>query len=234
MKTVKMIGTSVLIVSFLMVGICHGQSAAEQNYDKGVEYASQGLFKEAKEEFEKTLKVDPLFDPAKNLLRFIEDLTAKRIEEKAAIHFFKGIACHNKRQSDRAIFHYTKAIEIDPRFADAYINRGLAYDSKGQFDQAISDYNKAIELNPRDADAYYHRGNTYRRKDQYEQAVFNYNKAIEINPRDAYAYYNRGIAYFYIKEYDNAWSDVNKAQALGCQINPGFLTDLREASDRER
>ncbi|MHA2315701.1 MAG: tetratricopeptide repeat protein [Candidatus Hermodarchaeia archaeon] len=56
-----------------------------------------------------------------------------------------------------AIIEFTKAIEINPGYAEAYHERGLAYDAKGEYDLAISDYNKAIEINPRYERAYNHR-----------------------------------------------------------------------------
>jgi Flp pilus assembly protein TadD len=54
----------------------------------------------------------------------------------------------------KAISDYTKALEINPRDAEAYYNRGIAYGEKGQYDEAISDYNKALEINPISAEAY--------------------------------------------------------------------------------
>lgn len=62
---------------------------------------------------------------------------------------------------DEAITDYSKAIELDPRYAEAYSNRGFVYGRKGQFDAAIADYNKAIELNPKIAEVYNNRGFVY-------------------------------------------------------------------------
>ena len=62
MKLLRIIPVPSLIVLFLTVGFCYGQSVneqAKQSYIRGVGYSVQGQFKEAKEEFEKTLKVDP-------------------------------------------------------------------------------------------------------------------------------------------------------------------------------
>jgi tetratricopeptide (TPR) repeat protein len=48
-----------------------------------------------------------------------------------------------KGNYDRAIALFSKALEINPRYAAAYNNRGIAYaKGKGQYDKAISDYTK--------------------------------------------------------------------------------------------
>ena len=49
---------------------------------------------------------------------------------------------------EEAIKDYTKAIELDPKDAEAYNNRGTEFSSLGKSEEAIKDYTKAIELNP--------------------------------------------------------------------------------------
>jgi len=44
----------------------------------------------------------------------------------------QGIALLEEGQYDRAIAYFNKAIELNPRLAEAYSNRGLAYLGKGQ------------------------------------------------------------------------------------------------------
>jgi tetratricopeptide (TPR) repeat protein len=149
MKVLGKICVSVLMSLLLAVGLSYCQSVADQSLSKGVEYAAQGKFKEAKEKFEEALKGDPTLEVAKGALQVIEDVTSKNIEKKTAIHFFKGALYVSKDQWAKAISEYNKALEINPRFAKAYYNRGLAYDENGQYDKAISDYEKAIGLNPR-------------------------------------------------------------------------------------
>ena len=63
-----------------------------------------------------------------------------------------------QKKYDLAIQNYTKAIELDSKYALAYRNRGLSWREKGDYDRAIQDYTKAIELNPKYADAYFQRG----------------------------------------------------------------------------
>jgi tetratricopeptide (TPR) repeat protein len=115
-------------------------------------------------------------------------------EQLKTAYKFLGNAWFDKGDYDRAIAEYTKAIEIDPRFAVAYYNRGLAWGKKGDYDRAIAEYTKAIELDPEHADAYNNRGIAWVKKGEYDKAITDWTKAIELDPTDAVPYYNRGLA----------------------------------------
>ena len=69
---------------------------------------------------------------------------------------------------DEAIEEYTKAIELNPNYVEAYNNRACAYKKKGQYDLAIDECNKAIDLDPNLAGAYVNRAYAYNEKRQYE------------------------------------------------------------------
>jgi len=60
-----------------------------------------------------------------------------------------GDAFTARKQFGEAIESYTKAIELDRRFAGAYINRGAANKLSGNPSQAMADFNHAIEIDPR-------------------------------------------------------------------------------------
>lgn len=126
--------------------------------------------------------------------------------------FEKG---YNADDLDKKIVYYSKAIELDPDFAEAYNNRGSAYKKKGEQGKAIRDYNKAIELKPNFAVAYYNRGTVYGEKGEQDRAIRDFNKAIELNPDYAKAYNNRGAAYWHKGEYERAKEDYRKACELG-------------------
>ncbi|MGA1826355.1 MAG: tetratricopeptide repeat protein [bacterium] len=71
---------------------------------------------------------------------------------------------------DRTMADYTKAIEINPKDADAYYHRGLILMNGGEYSQAIADFTKAIEIDPKYADAYNSRGAAYAIKGEFERA----------------------------------------------------------------
>ncbi len=60
-------------------------------------------------------------------------------------HYKNGAVSVIVDEYEHAIVELTKAIELDPEYADAYYNRGLAYDKSGEVTKAISDYENCIE-----------------------------------------------------------------------------------------
>ena len=73
-------------------------------------------------------------------------------KERAISYYTTGCSYLEKGQWDKAIAEYNEAIELYPKYVEAYFYRGYAYDEKGLYEQAISDFTKAIEINPRFAE----------------------------------------------------------------------------------
>ena len=80
---------------------------------------------------------------------------------KAVYYFYRGnrylnIQPYNEAVLEKAILNYTKAIKLDPNYAEAYIGRGncfyayyyISYYDLYQLEMAIKDYTKAMELDP--------------------------------------------------------------------------------------
>lgn len=78
---------------------------------------------------------------------------------------------------------YTKALEVNPEFLDAYINRGLVKNELQDFSGSLEDYNRAIELDSKCALAFNNRGYTKYKMQDFKGALEDYNKAILLNPK---------------------------------------------------
>lgn len=154
----------------------------------------------------------------------------QKVHQSAYTEFYKGLTDQNKADKtnndkekqkfyEKAIKHYTKALELSPQLAAAYNNRGNAYIKIRELEHAIRDYNKAIELNPADANTYHNRGNAYLVKREFEHAILDYNKAIELNsPNISMIHYFRGISRLILKEWAEAESDLITAKNMGLDI----------------
>jgi tetratricopeptide (TPR) repeat protein len=79
----------------------------------------------------------------------------------------------------------TKAVTIDPQYADAYLQLGILSFSRRNLDQAIGYYTKAIEANPQLGEAHYRLGVTYDRIGQPEKAKLEFQLHDEIKKREA-------------------------------------------------
>ena len=83
-----------------------------------------------------------------------------------------------------AIDDYTKAIELNPNYAEAYFNRGNVYSYRNNYlksySQAIADYTQAINLNPNFASAYQGRGLCYKAIGRNSEAEKDFAKATEL------------------------------------------------------
>jgi tetratricopeptide (TPR) repeat protein len=134
-------------------------------------------------------------------------------------YFKRGKAYLDRRTDTRelplATTDLTKAIEIDPKYADAYNQRGIAFRRNGDFARAISDQSKAIEIKPTFARAYNSRGFAYQQQKDYDRALADYNKAIELDPGYAVAYFNRAITYGQTDDTNRAIADLKQAIKLG-------------------
>ncbi len=60
----------------------------------------------------------------------------------------QGISFIDSHRYEEAIKTLTKALEIDPRNAEAYYNRGYAWRMKGDLVQALTDFKMALSLMP--------------------------------------------------------------------------------------
>lgn len=84
-----------------------------------------------------------------------------------------------------AIAAYTKALEIDPARAIAYLNRGSSYRKRGDFAAAETDYHRFIRLEAGDYRGAFALGSLYAATGRYDDAVRWLELAGQLNERSA-------------------------------------------------
>lgn len=126
----------------------------------------------------------------------------------------RGIARSQLGDYLNAIADYTKALELNPDWAEVLYHRGFARYKIQDYRGADLDYTQALFLDPYLVEVYYYRG-LCRMKLRYIQAgMEDYTKALEINPYFAHIYYQRGLVYLELQEHRLAVIDFKKAAQL--------------------
>jgi tetratricopeptide (TPR) repeat protein len=115
---------------------------------------------------------------------------------------------------DKAVEHFTKELDRDPKNSHALTARGLALSSGKDADRAVADLDRAIGLDPKATLAYYHRANLAYGKAQYDKALADYDAVIERDPGFDWAYHVRGWIYYRKMDYDRALADYETAIKL--------------------
>jgi serine/threonine-protein kinase len=95
---------------------------------------------------------------------------------------------------DEALACIGKALELDPRYAIAHLNRGVILSAKGHVDEAIACYRQALALDPGLAQAHNNLGLISRRQGKLDEAIACFRQALERQPRFAPAHENLGRA----------------------------------------
>ena len=145
----------------------------------------------------------------------------------------RGLEYRKEGDIDKAINDFEKAIDLDPKHAEAYNNVGVAYSMKGHYENAISCYEKSLFLNPKDAGVYINRGNLHRNRGDIDKALSDYQRVFELDEENIEAYNNRGIAYIKKGDIDKAINDFEKAIDLDPE-NPHVHQNLEAASQDGR
>jgi tetratricopeptide (TPR) repeat protein len=123
----------------------------------------------------------------------------------AAGYYNEGLVYAEAEEYDKSIESFTKAIESDPNYVDAYYNRGNAYcqffhhydklpgetyveaglsEEEEVFQKAMADFSKALELDANYALAHFGKGNAYylyvdSYADRETKVIPEYEKALE-------------------------------------------------------
>ena len=131
-----------------------------------------------------------------------------------------------RRLFDQAVEAYTKALELRPFYADAYVGLGDAKAAQSDVDGAVAAYQKALSFNPINAKVYVSLGKLYYSEKQlYYESVQAYKKAIDLDP--AYLEARMGLAEVYEDKglYQEAIGEYKKVVEADAK-NTGALYNL--------
>lgn len=115
---------------------------------------------------------------------------------------YLGVVFYRKKDYDKALEAYRRALALDPKFASAHNNLGSLFLSQflekrdpALMDKALGAFNSAISSDPRLASAYNGRASAYGFGGQLDRAIQDWNRALELRPDFIDVYFNLGVTY---------------------------------------
>ncbi|MDQ3048392.1 MAG: tetratricopeptide repeat protein [Bacteroidota bacterium] len=144
--------------------------------------------------------------------------------DHALAYYGRGLAYEGLGKSEEALADFEKAVNIDPKYAEAMCRRGMILIAKGTKDKGCMDLRKAKSLGYEEAKTLYDQNvcsgmsstfakagdEKFEAKD-YPGALADYTAAIQLNSDSIHVYIKRAQTHIMMKKFDKAIADYNKA-----------------------
>ncbi len=146
-------------------------------------------------------------------------------------HFMRSNAYTYKQPRDSetleelhalALADVSRAIELEPRWSVAIVQRARLYHGIGEIDQALIDYSQAIEVNPNNDEAFLGRASLWLITDSIDSAIADYREALRIDPTNESAYVILSTVFRETGEYQGAIDLLSSAIELMPESNVVF------------
>ncbi len=152
--------------------------------------------------------------------RKISEIEQKDSRRQAAQKYFDD---GRSMVSPLAVTHMTRALEIDPDWAEAWAERGRLHLLLGSPSKALADLARAIEQNPSSPIFHYWIGKTYEKLGDMQNALSHYETAISLHPESTYALLAKAVVLAQRGKYDEAGELCAKVIALDAEIAEAYL-----------
>jgi curved DNA-binding protein CbpA len=129
--------------------------------------------------------------------------------ETAQDYYLRGVRRSQLRNYRQAVEDYSKAIELDSKYIDAYLKRCEMRYKLGDNQGVLDDCYQIFAIKPTVAKAHYYQGRARYGLGYTQSAIESYTMAIANEESYAQAYYYRGLAY---KDLSNNFSAVEDFQ----------------------
>lgn len=212
--------------------------------NRGYSYFQKMDYENALEDYNKALLISPKLRIAEcnkeELIKILKtDGKYSKLLEKSDsnlnnyMYFFNlGIQEMNLNNSNEAMAAFNKSIELNSKFASAYMFIGILEFHKEHYDKAREYYTKAIDIDLNLVDAYFNRAQIVfatktENKKELETALNDLKKAVELDTKFIDAYYSMAVIYKNLEDYKLSIDALDKILEIDEQsINARALKKL--------
>lgn len=124
-----------------------------------------------------------------------------------------------RRDGDRALADFNKAIELSEPCSDLFCDRAVFYLECGLPKFALDDTSRAIQLDPSSARAYRTRAFAWGAQKNVARTLKDLDRAIELAPMDWECLVIRAISYRELDRYEECLADLDKALSISAAPN---------------
>jgi len=185
-------------------------TSAEALYGIGSVYLNQQKTTEARESFERALKLrasypDTLANSWNNL----------------------GLLAARDGRTGEAVGYFQEALRLSPDHLIALDNLGSAYRQQKRWDDARKTYERALEVSSNDAEAHYGLGMVFAQNDDTARAFDSLQKALKLRPVYPEALNNLGILYLRTQRRDQAVASFEECIRVAPVFDQAYLNLAR-------
>jgi len=128
-----------------------------------------------------------------------------------------------KKDTNGALKHFRKAIELHPEFPEAYFMAGLVYLDQKKFDDSQTAFQKSIELDPKSSGPYLALGAVLNQQKKFPEAEKALSRGLEINPDAIDGQYEIGKTYWALGRWQDAEPHIQKVLTLKPDMAPAHV-----------
>jgi tetratricopeptide (TPR) repeat protein len=204
-----------------------GPAAVQALCQEGLALHNMGRLAEARQRYERALRLDPTNFNALYLLGAVffqtgqPEMAVPLVTRAIAVapnvpgpHGVLGAALQALGRHAEALAVFDQAIALQPGDAMAFYSRANALTALRRHDEALASYDRAVALKPHFAEAHYNRGSVLLALERFEDAVAGFDRAIALNPALAEPHFNRGSALTRLQRPQEALASFDAAIAL--------------------
>ncbi len=197
-------------VTSFQIALRDDPQSAEAVYGIGSVYLNQQKTAEARESFERALKLrasypDTLANSWNNL----------------------GLLAVREGRTEEAIRDFQAALKLIPDHMIALVNLGSAFRQQKRWDDARKTYDRALEVNPDDAEANYGLAMVFAQSDDTARAFDSLQRALQLRPVYPEALNNLGILYLRTHRRDEAVASFEQCIRVAPKFDQAYLNLAR-------
>ncbi len=168
-------------------------------------------FADDRNRIEMEFKFQPDYQTQENDVINLKQLT---VSGKAKKEFREALKKLEKKETEKAVEHLEKAVEISPHYSDAWNRLGTISFVSNEFEKAEGYFREALRHDPSSFSPIVNLGAALYAQGKIDQSLEFNRKATDMNPRDPLANSQLGLSYLALKRYPEAEDHLLKCKSL--------------------